>query len=271
MAGVLLIVLVRGFDDGYDLATNLGWRFVLDIALLTGSLLLSGLAWCELVGMNIREGLRAFATALPGRYLPLGGLFQLASQAGLSVASGAAKSRVGIATPLFLATGVAGAITIAIPLVATSDVTWVRVATGLAAITLALVLVFGLPWLRRRTDRAPQLSPRIARRAFFLFAVSMLFNAVGFWTLLPESTSLSAIPAYAAAWVVGTLVVIAPTGLGIREAALVFLIPSMTPPDVVAASLAHRGATIIAELLVFAIAWRLTSVMSPKSSEASGS
>jgi uncharacterized membrane protein YbhN (UPF0104 family) len=56
---------------------------------------------------------------------------------------------------------------------------------------------------------------------------------------------------FSAAWLAGFLFIIAPAGLGAREAVLVALWPDADPAAVVAASLIHRISTLAGEGLIF--------------------
>jgi uncharacterized membrane protein YbhN (UPF0104 family) len=64
-----------------------------------------------------------------------------------------------------------------------------------------------------------------------------------------DGSPISAIFAFAAAWTVGFVALPFPSGIGVREAALVGLL-GLPSEFVVAASVAHRLVTIVGEIAV---------------------
>ena len=58
---------------------------------------------------------------------------------------------------------------------------------------------------------------------------------------------------FIAAWVIGFLVIPIPSGVGIREAVLVAIVPGATAAPLLAASLAQRLVAIAAELLAVVV------------------
>ena len=117
---------------------------------------------------------------------------------------------------------------------------------------LRRVLVLTGRVVRRSPD--PELVPpgaQIARSAPWA-ALNMLTTSVAY-AVLVRDLDTSAAPAaitvaFAAAWVGGFLVLPLPSGLGVREALLVGLLPSVPSVVVLAAALAHRLVTVAAEV-----------------------
>ncbi|HLF70922.1 MAG TPA: lysylphosphatidylglycerol synthase domain-containing protein, partial [Dehalococcoidia bacterium] len=108
---------------------------------------------------------------------------------------------------------------------------------------------------RDQLDAASVLSAKQTLLVFCAFAVSYCINGAGFWLVLrvvaPEAqvNPALAIGAYSLAGLVGVLVLFVPSGLGVREAALVALLGSVISPEtaLVAAGLA-RALNVLADL-----------------------
>lgn len=262
MVAVLGWVLASDFGD-LVLAETLGLRFGVAVVLGVGGLLAAAMSWSSLAGTSGREGLAAFGATLPVRHLPMGGLGQAFGLAGAARVSGVASGTLMRAAPLFMATTAGGASLVAIPVLWDADAPiWVRlvVATGVIVTSLlvwrgAIVVEF---FLRRWA--APLAIERTALvKAVLWSALAALGAAVAFALLFPFAPGVVAsISGWSAAWLCGFVFVIAPAGLGPREAAMVALWPEPAASTVVAAALTHRLSTLAAEAVLFLISWRLT-------------
>lgn len=210
-------------------------------AVLLG-LLASALVWRALLAdlgtrLPLRPATHVFFLGQLGKYVP-GSVFAIAAQMELGRSHGAPRSRVGTASLLFLGVLVsAGLLTAAVALPLTSPGALDRYAWVLALLPVGLVLLappvlsrlvaVGLRLLRRDPLERP-LTWRGTGAA--LGWALLMWAAYGLHLLLlvrtqdvapgPGLVALST-GAYALAWTAGFLVVVAPAGAGVREAALV--------------------------------------------------
>ena len=210
-------------------------------AVLVG-LLASALVWRALLAdlgtrLPLRPATHVFFLGQLGKYVP-GSVFAIAAQMELGRSHGAPRSRVGTASLLFLGVLVsAGLLTAAVALPLTSPGALDRYAWVLALLPVGLVLLappvlsrlvaVGLRLLRRDPLERP-LTWRGTGAA--LGWALLMWAAYGLHLLLlvrtqdvapgPGLVALST-GAYALAWTAGFLVVVAPAGAGVREAALV--------------------------------------------------
>ena len=211
------------------------------VAVLVG-LLASALVWRALLAdlgtrLPLRPATHVFFLGQLGKYVP-GSVFAIAAQMELGRVHGAPRSRVGTASLVFLAVLVsAGLLTAAVALPLTSPDALDRYAWVLGLLPVGLVLLappvlsrlvaVGLRLLRRDPLERP-LSWRGTGAA--LGWALLMWAAYGVHLLLlvrtqdvtpgPGLLALST-GAYALAWTAGFLVVVAPAGAGVREAALV--------------------------------------------------
>lgn len=260
MLGILGWVLLSDLDQGINLASDLGIRFVLASVVGLGGLAAAGVSWSLLAETSVRQGLSTFGTTLPLRHLPLGGFGQIAGLSGMAVAIGARSERVALAAPAFMAVTAAGASVVALPMVwDPATPLWIR---GVVLVSLALTaaLVWGGPRLLEKF--IGRWYPRLAgqkmrfRGSIAWSAVAMVGAATSFAILFPSAGSaVGAITGFAAAWLCGYLFVVAPAGLGIREVTLMALWPEVEGSTVVATALAHRLTTLVGELMLFTFAW----------------
>jgi hypothetical protein len=143
---------------------------------------------------------------------------------------------------------------------------WAR-ALALLGLLSPAVLFRGLSrWLldraRRLVKRIPPsdlLPPQPAIwRAYAWALPMMLTTSAAFASLLhplaPDAGWATTTVAFATAWVVGFLVLPVPAGLGIREGALLVILGgSVAAGALLAASLAHRMVTILAEIVMIGV------------------
>jgi hypothetical protein len=252
--GAFAWVLVDAFSEGFELPPNMVLRFAVAVPFSTAGLFAAATSWSVLAGESWRQGLSAFGTSLPLRHLPMGGVGQIAGMAGLSIASGADKRRAAQAGPLFLVVTAAGSSFVALPVV------WdgaAPVLVGLAIAGSILLVLRGrliLGWLTRwwrvveGSDQLP------IGQATLWSSLAALGTAAAFSVLfLGADDPLMGVGRFSAAWLAGFLFVIAPAGLGAREAVLAALWPDADPAAVVAASLFHRVSTLAGEGLIFVV------------------
>lgn len=264
----LVVAFVRGLDQARELRLPTFGDAGVAILLIGAGTLGAVISWTALFdpGRHRARLAAGFLLAQPSKYAPGGAIVQAAGQIGLSVMPDLSVPTVGTA---FLVHGVvqlaAGATVAAalLPFNPGLDLPWrLGVLGGLAAPVVLnrswLVAVFG--WASRllRRPTRPELIPP-QRRLLVSFAwtlVPMVLSSLAFAILLGEGGIVEGAGAFAAGWSVGFAAIPFPSGLGVREAVLVAL-AGANPASVIAASVAHRLATLVAELAGLAVAWRL--------------
>lgn len=228
----------------------------------------SARAWAELVGPPGEPRLlyRAFFVSQLVKYLPAGGVAQVAGQISLSAAHGLPLQRLSLALAVLMWCSVASGTALGSLLVLAPELAgWVRALSPLGLAAPLLVhprLLSRLLRLGRRVSaRIPEpshLPPSAAIwRALGWCAVNHVAVASGFALLLraadPSTALLAAGASYVLAWVAGFLILPLPAGLGVREAVLVALVPGLSSGAILTASVAQRFTTIAAEVVAAAI------------------
>jgi uncharacterized membrane protein YbhN (UPF0104 family) len=236
-----------------------GWtwrwdRLLLSAAVLASGYLLSASLWgrmvVELGGPRIPtpRAARIFLVANLGRYVPgkvlqLAGLTVLAAREGVRPATAAVAAVLGQGVALLGATLVGLAAFFA-PGSEVRAWGWI----GLGAIALFLT-VGTLPAARRllavlwrRFAREPEgtLPPALEGPGFvwrwtLYYALNWGVYATAFWLLFiglaGDATFIQTGPAFAAAYVGGYLVLLAPAGVGVRESLLTLFLASIVTPE----------------------------------------
>jgi uncharacterized membrane protein YbhN (UPF0104 family) len=249
----------------------------LAIVAVLGSLLCTFLGWrAALAGLGSRlplgGAMRVFFLGQLGKYVP-GSVWSVVAQVELGRDYGVPRRSSGaavvIATLTALATGlaVAGA---GLPLLGPDA--YGRYGWTLLLLPVALVVLWP-PVLNRLIAVALRLARRdplpvsldlaaIARVAGWSLAAWALFG-IHVWILAlgvgagGAMLLLEATAAYAAAWCIGFLLVLAPAGAGAREAALVFLLhPTMPPAEATVVALTSRLVVTVADLVWGLVALR---------------
>ena len=232
-------------------------------ALMLASIVMAARAWTELFDRG--HDRRALAGSLYAsqltKYLPAGGFVQAAGQVSMSVTAGARVGQAATAAAVWALTTIVAGCTLAAGLVfAGSLPTWLRAISlcGLLAPfllhrrALALALHAAHRLVRRVPD--PDVLPT-QRRVLVAFAWS-LGNAVtgsAAYAVLLGSLGADAGPvtmmsAFALSWVVGFLVFPLPSGIGVREAVLVAVVPGASAAALLGASLAQRSLVLASEV-----------------------
>lgn len=243
-------------------------------------LLLAGYLWsAALWGMIVSdlggprlpatEAVRLFMIANLGRYVPgklwqIAGLAVLARGRGVSAptATGAAVLGQGIALAAATMVGL-GALVDAGPSVRR----WGLAAAGAVVVGVALSAVPAVSrrlaalWFRVARREAPEgLSSVHGLRWLFLYGLNWVLYAFSFWVLV-RSLGLSGevVPvasAFAAAYVLGYLMIFAPAGIGVREGFLVaFLTPHLGVAPSGAVAVIARVWTTLVEVVPAAAFW----------------
>ncbi|HEX4787508.1 MAG TPA: lysylphosphatidylglycerol synthase transmembrane domain-containing protein [Actinospica sp.] len=120
------------------------------------------------------------------------------------------------------------------------------------------VIARGLRLIRKPAPESP-LTGRAITQAIALFLGAWLCYGLQIWVMTARlgvhggDTLLAAIGAFALAWCVGFLIVLAPAGSGVREVILVATLAPLLHSDrgaAVAIALVSRGVTILADLIL---------------------
>jgi uncharacterized membrane protein YbhN (UPF0104 family) len=244
---------------------------------------LPGVVWRDLLAdqgfpTGRAAGQRAFFIAQLGKYLP-GGIWSLVAQVAMARDLKIPGRQAATATFLTLAFSIISALLVAavtLP-IAFPDVVaaywWVFLAVP---VLLVLLHPRSIEWwsgtafrLLRRPGEPVRLSWPVLLRATGLLIASWLALGAHFGVLVSEVGDGSAaewllsIGVFALAWVAGFLVVIAPAGAGVREAALVLGFSGVLPAGVVLAlAVLSRVLLVVADVLlagVFVLAGRISS------------
>jgi uncharacterized membrane protein YbhN (UPF0104 family) len=244
---------------------------------------LPGVVWRDLLAdqgfpTGRAAGQRAFFIAQLGKYLP-GGIWSLVAQVAMARDLKIPGRQAATATFLTLAFSIISALLVAavtLPIAFPDDVAaywWVFLAVP---VLLVLLHPRSIEWwsgtafrLLRRPGEPVRLSWPVLLRATGLLIASWLALGAHFGVLVSEVGDGSAaewllsIGVFALAWVAGFLVVIAPAGAGVREAALVLGFSGVLPAGVVLAlAVLSRVLLVVADVLlagVFVLAGRISS------------
>ncbi|MET2012072.1 lysylphosphatidylglycerol synthase domain-containing protein [Microbacterium chocolatum] len=194
-------------------------------------------------GATITESLRVFLLSQVGKYIP-GSVWPVLAQAEFARDHGVNRSSamtgsivamvVGVVT-----SGVVGCVGLVAAAPATLSTYWwvLLVTLGLAA-CLAPPILHRIAGLALRVAKRDQQPARIRGGALLesILWSLLMWLLLGFqaWMLLrdlaPAASFAIAAGAFAFAWLVGFLVVVAPAGIGAREAALVLALANVVEP-----------------------------------------
>jgi hypothetical protein len=262
----LVVAVISTADDVDSRIRPTGTALAVAAAFALVSLAAAGRSWATLLaahGQRRQEVVGALYLSQLSKYLPAGGLLQAAGQVTMSTGAAVPVARAAVAFPVAALEIVVTGALLAVGLALRSEVpTWVR---GLAAAAPLGMLALHPRLLRGILGFASRLSSRVPdptnvpdvdtiARSTAWAAVNMASTSVAFAALLgsvaPDTSAVVAFSAFAAAWVIGFVVVPIPSGLGIREGVLVLAIPGLLPGEILAASIAHRAVTLLAEVVL---------------------
>lgn len=249
--------------------------FLAASALLLAAYFLSAAIWGEIVHdlggprLLIRDSVQLFMIANLGRYLPgkvwqMAGLAALAQTRGVPVRTGTGAAVLGQGLALVAAAGVG-----TLALLSGPDNLRPLGFVGSVGIGVVVVLI-GIPrvfnalavrWFRLARSEFPVgLGSAHGLRWLGLYALNWVMYATSFWGLCMslglEGAILPVSSAFAAAYVLGYLMIFAPAGLGPREG---FLMALLTPQFGVASSgmiaIVARLWTTIVEVIPAGLFW----------------
>lgn len=251
-------------------AISLG-PIVLSLLLGTVGAWLPGLVWRDLLGSQgyptrALAGQRAFFIAQLGKYLP-GGIWALVAQVAMARELKIPGRQAATATFLGLALSIISAMLVAgvtLPFAVPGLVThywWTFLAVP---VLLALLHPRSVEWwsgtafrILRRPTEPVRLSWPVLLRATSLMVVSWVALGLHFGVLVHglgrsvPGVWLLAVGVFGLAWVAGFLIVIAPAGAGVREAALVLGFVSVLPaPAVLTVAVLSRVLLVAADILL---------------------
>jgi len=260
----LIIAVRRGLDESRGQVLPDPPALIIAGVLTLASIALAARAWTEL--FDGRHDRRALAGSLYAsqltKYLPAGGFVQAASQVSMTVTAGAGVGQAATAAAVWAFTTVVAGCTLAAGLVfAASLPPWLR-ALSLCGLLAPLLLhrralAFALHAAHRLIRRVPD--PDVLptqRRILVCFAWSLgnaITGSAAYAVLLSgqdtDANPVSVASAFALSWVVGFLVFPLPSGIGVREAVLVAVVPGASSAALLAASLALRFLVLASELV----------------------
>lgn len=212
---------------------------------------------------------RLFMIANLGRYVPgkvwqIAGLVALSRERGVPAATATAAAVVGQGIALLSATAVGvGAVW---GFADGASWRWVVPVTLVILPTAGLIppifeRVWDLWFRLAKTPRPEGLTPSTGAGWLAIGAVSWIVIASSFWLLVSglglPAPFLGTAPAFAAAYVLGYLVVFAPAGIGIREGFLVVMLAPFLGAEAAAVAIIARLWTTLLEVLPAAAFWAL--------------
>ena len=263
-------------SGGQLLVVRWGW-LAASCAALAAGYGASGWIWGRMVrdlggpALPAREAVRIYLVANLGRYVP-GKLWQIAGLALLARARGVSAPVATGAAVMGQALALAGATLIGLPALSVAGPAADGREGWLVAIAAVVIAGVGVPrvfrpmirfWLRRVPGDAPldiTASAFGGLRWLIFYTLNWAGYALAFWLLMRGLSLPGGVlvvgPAFAAAYVLGYLMLFAPAGLGVREGFLVaFLSPTMGPGGAALAAIAARVWTTTIEVVPAGAFW----------------
>jgi uncharacterized membrane protein YbhN (UPF0104 family) len=262
--------VVKQWAKVSDSVAQVGWtRVAVATALAMLALAFNTLSWrtvMQSVGLAapLREASGVFLVSQAGKYVP-GAVWPVVAQAEFAREHGVTRARATVGSLVAMAVGVVMAGVVgAVALAAFSPGSvlryWWVIPLALAlAVTLVPSVLTRLLKVALRLLRREGEVPRIGGKAL---AVSAGWSALNWaalgaqaWVLLralggSDATYGLATGAFALAWLVGFVVVLAPAGAGVREGALIVLLGAVvTRPEALALALLSRFAMTLADAI----------------------
>jgi hypothetical protein len=273
VAVVVIVLTVRRQGSGLgDAVARTGFAAAAGSlgAVLVG-LFASAMVWRALLTdlgtrLPVRTALHVFFLGQLGKYLP-GSVFAVAAQMELGRSQGVSRSRVGAASLMFMGVLVATGLLVAsavLPLTspdALRSYFWVLAVlpiglTCLAPPVLTRIVATGLRVLRRDPLERPLSWTGVGTAVGWALAMWVAYGVHLLLLVLPQLTDgtanlpLLTLGAYALAWTVGFLLLIAPAGAGLRELVLVLsLAPVLHSAAATGVAVVSRGVMTLGDLL----------------------
>jgi len=284
--GLLIAAVVASWDSFIAALRDLNPAIVaVAAASCVVGLFANGLSWRAImrsVGLEVphRDSTRVFMISQVGKYVP-GAVWPVLTQAEFARDHGISRSRSMTASIVAMLVGVVMAGVVGVLGLIFSDPTalarnWWAILVAALLLTLLMPSVLRrLVALAFRVTRRPDEPVSIKPGALAISAawslVMWLLLGLHAWLLLvqlaPGADYALATGAFAFSWLVGFLVVVAPGGLGAREAALVVALSSLVGPTLaLSLALVSRVLMTLADALGLLVGLLLTR---PRQSEAS--
>lgn len=259
------------------------WRCVLAALLVLVGLAITGVVWRELLaswGRRVPAAPAAstFFVGQLGKYIP-GSVWSLGAQADMARSFGIAARTTVAAGLLFLWVHVVTAVGVTAALGVHAAGSWNNPGLRLVAGVLALIgmtpLVLG--WLGQRLSGSAQ--PPVIRWRLVAALIGMMAVV---WALYGTATALVVPPAtlteaggigsmlgmfavaFAASYVIGVVIILAPAGVGAREAALIALLsPALGVTAATATALVIRVIHTVCDFAIAGMAWSYARATRP--------
>lgn len=266
--------LVRSFTDGSTDVTaavrRVGpWLLVAEVPVLVG-LWVTALAWREplqhvSVPLSRAQAVQLFAAGQLGKYVP-GVMWSILLQARLAEAAGITMAQIAAAFGVYAAVSVVTGAAIGLPaavLGAAGPLMAVLAAVAAGAVlAVTPVLLTGAIGLARRVPaigRRLTTVPRVTLRRSVLFnTASWLISGAHLWVLALalgadwRSSLIPCLGGFALSTALGSLVVVVPDGIGVRESVLALALTSCLPStEAAVVALASRLLLASADILAF--------------------
>jgi uncharacterized membrane protein YbhN (UPF0104 family) len=221
--------------------------------------------------MPARVAIRTYMVANLGRYVP-GKLWQIAGLALLAGARGVPAPIATAAAVVGQAVALAGATLVGLLALGSAGPDLSRWAPAAVAATIGVVTVVTVPklfrpllrllvrWTPGETPGDVPIGALNGFRWLALYTLNWGGYALAFWMLVRGLSLPGGLievgPAFAAAYVLGYVVLVAPAGLGVREASMVALLaPIMGPSGAALAAVAARVWTTVVEVVPAGAFW----------------
>lgn len=269
-------VLTRREELAEALARLDGWTVVVSLLLACAGLVAQMLSWRSLLAATgdvppLRASARIYYHGQLGKYVP-GSVWAVVAQAELGKSHRLTRARstvvaLGALAVLLVVGGIVAVVGLAAASPGSLSTYWWAVAVvplgvvGLLPPVFNRLVALGLRLLRRGDQTVRVAGPGLARSACWALVMWLLFGlhaAVLVRDLDPGSAARGAVlstGAFALAWVVGFLIVVAPAGTGPREAALVLaLSPLVADSDALLVALVSRVLMVVADAAAAGVA-----------------
>ena len=273
--GLLIVVVIKEWDEVTEALRSLSWQTVVLAGLAaTIALGINALSWRQVmvsVGLeaSVPSALRVFLLSQVGKYVP-GSVWPVLAQAEFARDHGVSRAKAMTGSIVAMVVGVVTAAVVGLVGAAITVPDAVATYWWIVPVAVALVALLTPPVLRRvvalafrvtkRTEEPAEITGGALAASAAWSVLMWLLLGLQAWLLLrelapgPDSTYVLATGAFALAWLVGFLVVIAPAGVGAREAALVFLLGSVaTGPQALSLALVSRFLMTAADAIGFGV------------------
>lgn len=278
--GLLAWALVSRWDEVAPALADVGWTAFLGATGLAAlALAFNALSWRAVmrsVGLAapLADAASVFLVSQAGKYVP-GAVWPVLAQAEFAREHGVSRARAMAGSLVAMVVGVvmAGAVgAVGLVIAAPGSIreySWALVVAGVLLTllfpgVLTPLITFAMRLLRRRGEAVEIDGRAIAASAAWSVLNWAALGAQAWLLLVPltggvEHAFALATGAFALSWLVGFLVVVAPAGIGPREAALVAMLAGVaSAPQALALALLSRAAMSLADAagLVVGLAFR---------------